>query len=28
MQARYDLEIEKERLGEELDAIEPQQVAS
>ncbi len=28
LQARYDLEIEKDRLGGELDAIEPLQVAS
>ncbi|MHB1431730.1 MAG: HigA family addiction module antitoxin [Streptosporangiaceae bacterium] len=27
LQARYDLEIEKDRLGEELDAIEPLRVA-
>jgi len=28
LQARYDLEIEKDRLGMELAAIEPLQVAS
>ncbi len=28
LQARYDLEIEKDRLGSELDAIEPLQAVS